>query len=52
MDVKPKTGGFKTPGDGGPDIFWVYTENELKALQKFDCDGFKKKYAAQLGAYG
>ena len=52
MDVKPKTGGLKTPGDGGPDIFWVYTENELKALQKFDCDGFKKKYAAQLGAYG
>lgn len=52
MEVKPKTGGLKTPGDGGPDIFWVYTESELKALQKLDCDGFKKKYASQLGAYG
>lgn len=50
MDVRPKTGGVKAPGEG-QDIYWIYTESELKALQKFDCEGFKKKYANQLGAY-
>lgn len=50
MNVSPKTGGIQAPGDG-KDIYWVYTESELKALQKFDCDAFKKKYANQLGAY-
>jgi len=51
MDVKPRAGGLKVHGDGGPDINWVYTESELKVLEKFDCDGFKRKYANQLGAY-
>jgi hypothetical protein len=51
MDVTPKPGGLKAPGYGGPDIFWVFTESELKVLQKFDCEGFKRKYANQLGAY-
>jgi len=50
MDVRPKTGGIKTPGEG-KDIYWVYTEGELRSLQKLDCDGFKKKYANLLGAY-
>ena len=51
MDVGPKTGGIKTPGVG-KDIYWVYTESELKTLQKLDCAGFRKKYANLLGAYG
>lgn len=51
MDVKPRAGGLKVHGDGGPDINWVYTESELKVLEKFDCEGFKRKYANQLGAY-
>ncbi len=49
-DVRPKTGGLKVPGEG-KDIYWVYTESELKVLLKFDCDTFKKKYANQLGAW-
>ncbi len=51
MDVKPKSGGIKVPGDG-KDIYWVYMERELVALQKFDCAAFRKKYADLLGAYG
>ena len=51
MDVKPKPGGLKAPGEG-KDIYWVYTESELVALQKFDCVAFRKKYADLLGAYG
>jgi hypothetical protein len=51
MDVKPRAGGLKVHGDGGPDINWIYTESELKVLEKFDCEGFKRKYANQLGAY-
>jgi hypothetical protein len=51
MDMKPRPGGFKTPGFG-KDIYWIYTESELVALQKFDCAAFKKKYNDLLGAYG
>jgi hypothetical protein len=51
MDVKPKSGGLKVPGEGR-DIYWVYTESELVALQKFDCAAFRKKYNDLLGAYG
>jgi hypothetical protein len=50
MDVTPKAAGIRSPGVG-KDIYWVYTESELKTLQKLDCVTFRKKYANLLGAY-
>lgn len=49
MDVSPKTGGIKVPGVG-QDIYWVYTESELRELETLDCDAFIKKYGKQVGA--
>ena len=49
MDVSPKTGGIKVPGVG-QDIYWVYTESELRDLETLDCEAFIKKYGKQVGA--
>ena len=43
MDVSPRKGGLKAPGSGR-DIYWVFREDELKALALLDCETFAKKY--------
>jgi hypothetical protein len=48
IDVTPKPGGLKYAGDG-QNIYWVWSEDELTELQKFDCEAFFKKYAKLLG---
>ena len=48
MDMSPKTGGIKVPGEG-QDIYWVFTESELRDLETLDCDAFIKKYGKQIG---
>lgn len=48
MDMSPKTGGIKVPGEG-QDIYWVFTESELRDLESLDCDAFIKKYGKQVG---
>jgi hypothetical protein len=50
MNMSAKTGGIKVPGEG-QDIYWIFMESELKALESFDCDAVRKKYAGQIGAY-
>jgi len=48
MDMSPKTGGIKIPGEG-KDIYWVFMQSELVTLENFDCAAFRKKYAGQIG---
>lgn len=47
VDTKPKSGGLQYPGTGR-NIFWVWTEEELRTLATFDCAAFEKKYKPLL----